>query len=298
MSAPTTRSATVLRSLLVLAAFAGGAPCAHAQTAGGTNFFDQLKKAGDDMSSMFGKDKSGNGSSGSRSSSSAATQVGSFAFVLTGCENDDNTGLTCHIRATNLSGDRLLQIGGGASSYIIDANGGQHQTLSIRLGTGQNATMTTSNVPVEGVIAFGIVDPSVKKIAELHLQVTGGQISWRNVSLRQSRGQDVAADNDNSSSGDRQDHRADGASSAPRAVDVATTAGPGAHGPHLTNDDVAKLLKAGLAEPTIVQMIDGSTPDFDTSANGLIALKQAGASDTVIQHIFTRQQQVGSARSN
>ncbi len=37
-------------------------------------------------------------------------------------------------------------------------------------------------------------------------------------------------------------------------------------------------------------MIDGSTPAFDTSADGLIALKQAGASDTVIQHIFAREQ--------
>jgi hypothetical protein len=57
-------------------------------------------------------------------------------------------------------------------------------------------------------------------------------------------------------------------------------------------------VKAGLGESTIVQMIDGSTPDFDTSANGLIALKQAGASDAVLQHIFTRQQQGHAAQAN
>ena len=56
----------------------------------------------------------------------------------------------------------------------------------------------------------------------------------------------------------------------------------------LTNQDVITLVKGGLGEATILQAIDTSEPAFDTSAAGLVALKNGGVSDTVIQRILSR----------
>ena len=56
------------------------------------------------------------------------------------------------------------------------------------------------------------------------------------------------------------------------------------------NEDVVRLLRAGLAEATILQAIETTkAPKFDTSASGLIQLKQAGASDAILQRIIARQ---------
>ena len=57
----------------------------------------------------------------------------------------------------------------------------------------------------------------------------------------------------------------------------------------LTNDSIVKMVKGGLAEPTIVSAIEASDVQFDVSADGLIALKQAGISDTVIQAMIAAQ---------
>ena len=51
----------------------------------------------------------------------------------------------------------------------------------------------------------------------------------------------------------------------------------------LTNDDVVKLVKGGLPESVIVQKIRASQRKFDTSADGLIKLKNAGVPDKVIE---------------
>ncbi len=52
----------------------------------------------------------------------------------------------------------------------------------------------------------------------------------------------------------------------------------------LTNESVIALIKAGLSESVIVAKISSSTSKkFDLSTAGLIALKQAGASDRVIE---------------
>jgi hypothetical protein len=56
----------------------------------------------------------------------------------------------------------------------------------------------------------------------------------------------------------------------------------------LTNGAVIKLSKAGLSEDLIVSTINGSYGDFDTSADGLIALKSAGVSDKVVAAIVTK----------
>jgi hypothetical protein len=56
----------------------------------------------------------------------------------------------------------------------------------------------------------------------------------------------------------------------------------------LNNDSVIKLVKAGLSDDLIVTTINASPGSYDTSADGLIALKTAGASNKVISAIITR----------
>jgi hypothetical protein len=55
-------------------------------------------------------------------------------------------------------------------------------------------------------------------------------------------------------------------------------AGPAA----MTNQDVIRLVKAGLSEELIIAKISKSKTKFDTSVDGLVALKQAGVSDRLI----------------
>ena len=50
----------------------------------------------------------------------------------------------------------------------------------------------------------------------------------------------------------------------------------------MNNDAVIKMVKAGLSDDLIVTTIKDSPGTYDTSVNGLIALKQAGVSDTVV----------------
>jgi len=56
----------------------------------------------------------------------------------------------------------------------------------------------------------------------------------------------------------------------------------------LNNDAVVKLVKAGLSDDLIVSTINASPGTYDTSANGLIALKTAGVDDTVISAIVLK----------
>lgn len=56
----------------------------------------------------------------------------------------------------------------------------------------------------------------------------------------------------------------------------------------MNNDAVLKLVKAGLSEDIIITTINSSPGTYDTSANGLIALKQGGASDKVISAIVMK----------
>ncbi|MFA5841821.1 MAG: hypothetical protein WC835_02570 [Candidatus Paceibacterota bacterium] len=56
------------------------------------------------------------------------------------------------------------------------------------------------------------------------------------------------------------------------------------------NEDVAKLISAGFAEDVVLNAVSAANPaTFDTSADGLIGLKNAGASDAVIQKVLSRQ---------
>jgi outer membrane lipoprotein SlyB len=69
---------------------------------------------------------------------------------------------------------------------------------------------------------------------------------------------------------------------APLLVSLSAAAAP------MTNDDVIKMVKGGLGEATVIQAIKSGEPGFDTSADGLIKLKQGGVSDKVIQEIIGR----------
>lgn len=56
----------------------------------------------------------------------------------------------------------------------------------------------------------------------------------------------------------------------------------------LNNDSVIKLVKAGLSEDLIVSTINASPGTYDTSADGLISLKTAGASDKVVSAVVMK----------
>ncbi|MGA2967365.1 MAG: DUF2846 domain-containing protein [Terriglobales bacterium] len=56
----------------------------------------------------------------------------------------------------------------------------------------------------------------------------------------------------------------------------------------LDSDAVVKLVKAGLSDDLIVSTINASPGNFDASVDGLIALKAAGVSDTVVAAIVLK----------
>jgi hypothetical protein len=54
----------------------------------------------------------------------------------------------------------------------------------------------------------------------------------------------------------------------------------------LSNDDVVQMVKAGLDEAIIMKAIQANEPNFDTSADALIALKNAGVSKPIIDAVL------------
>ncbi len=63
---------------------------------------------------------------------------------------------------------------------------------------------------------------------------------------------------------------------------TAATALPQQEQKPLTNDDVVKMVKGGLAESTIVSAIQASATNFDISPDALISLKGAGVTQPVL----------------
>ena len=53
----------------------------------------------------------------------------------------------------------------------------------------------------------------------------------------------------------------------------------------LTNDDVVRMVKAGLGEEIVLSKIKASQSRFDLSTEGLLRLKEAGVSETVIKAV-------------
>jgi hypothetical protein len=67
----------------------------------------------------------------------------------------------------------------------------------------------------------------------------------------------------------------------------------------VNNADVIKMSKAGLDEATITAAVRGAAPaEFDTSADGLVKLKQSGVSEGVIQAIIAKQSGGSSSSAN
>jgi hypothetical protein len=50
----------------------------------------------------------------------------------------------------------------------------------------------------------------------------------------------------------------------------------------ITNEDIANMVKLGFEETTIIKTVQANEPGFDTSVEGLLALKNAGVSKAVI----------------
>jgi hypothetical protein len=73
-------------------------------------------------------------------------------------------------------------------------------------------------------------------------------------------------------------------SSAPKAAapKAATQAGAKPAAPGMTNRDVIQLVQAKISDDVIITKIRQSKTRFDTSTQGLVALKQAGVSDQLI----------------
>lgn len=56
----------------------------------------------------------------------------------------------------------------------------------------------------------------------------------------------------------------------------------------MTNDSIIKMVKAGLSDDLIVQTITDQPGQYNTDADALVTLKQAGASERVIQAMLNK----------
>lgn len=63
----------------------------------------------------------------------------------------------------------------------------------------------------------------------------------------------------------------------------------------MTNDSVIALAKSGFSEWLIIEKIKSSRTDFDTSANELVRLKEAGVTETVIYTMLNPAEAKGSS---
>jgi hypothetical protein len=57
----------------------------------------------------------------------------------------------------------------------------------------------------------------------------------------------------------------------------------------LTNTDIIKMQTAGLSEAVIVSSVNSQPAAYDTSTDGLIALKKAGVSDAIVATMISRE---------
>lgn len=60
------------------------------------------------------------------------------------------------------------------------------------------------------------------------------------------------------------------------------------HGAALRNDDIVKLVKVGIDDPTIIAKIESAACEFDTSTDALIQLKKSGVSPAVLKAIVSK----------
>jgi hypothetical protein len=66
----------------------------------------------------------------------------------------------------------------------------------------------------------------------------------------------------------------------------------------LTNTDIIKMQSAGLSESIIISSVNTQPAAFDTSTDGLLALKKAGVSDAVVAAMISRNAAMKSGVGN
>lgn len=66
----------------------------------------------------------------------------------------------------------------------------------------------------------------------------------------------------------------------------------------MTNEDVISMVKAKLPGDTVVMAVKAAKPSFDTSADGLIKMKNAGVPSDVIEAVITAQSGGGAGSTN
>ncbi len=71
-------------------------------------------------------------------------------------------------------------------------------------------------------------------------------------------------------------------------VATLVTAVPARSQQGLTNADIIKMQSAGLSENIILASVNGQPAAYDTSTDGLLALKKAGVSDAVVAAMISR----------
>ena len=65
-------------------------------------------------------------------------------------------------------------------------------------------------------------------------------------------------------------------------------------GQTLTNDDIVKMVRAQLSTNIIIATIDSANFNFDLSPTGLVALKEAGVDDRIIEVMLAKSRERGS----
>jgi hypothetical protein len=81
-------------------------------------------------------------------------------------------------------------------------------------------------------------------------------------------------------------------------VAAVVTAMPARAQQGLTNADIIKMQSAGLSENIILASVNGQPAAYDTSTDGLLALKKAGVSDAVVAAMISRNAAMKSGVAN
>jgi hypothetical protein len=141
-------------------------------------------------------------------------------------------------------------------------------------------------------ISFGVVacdscngtNPPTFYKGEVNFEFSKGYLEKADVSqIEDTIGQLFAIDNGNN------EQQAQDPAGAPGQGQVPAQAAPPPASAGLSNDDVIKLVQNKLPDSIITKKIKNSACSFDTSADGLVKLKQAGVSEAVIEAMVEKQ---------
>lgn len=140
-------------------------------------------------------------------------------------------------------------------------------------------------------ISFGVVcdscngtNPPTFYKGEVNFQFAKGYLEKTDVSqIEDTIGQVFALDNGNN------EQQAQAPAGPPDQGQVPAQAAPPSASAGLTNDDVIKLVQNKLPDSIITKKIKNSACSFNTSADGLVKLKQAGVRKAVIEAMVDKQ---------